>query len=87
MSKIDAVVNGIAFLTLAIGLGVGWFRSPALRETLVELFVPIRRREESKHDRELVQMTWSIYVAYGRRDHHERQDDMRLLSGLRAGRA
>lgn len=42
MSALDALLNGVAFLALVLGLAIGWRRSPALRETLVELFLPSR---------------------------------------------
>jgi hypothetical protein len=55
MQKIDALLNGVAFIALLLGLAIGYRRSPALRQTLLELFLPgrLKARRAAQEDHAL----------------------------------
>jgi hypothetical protein len=99
LQLIDAALNGLAFLALGIGLAIGWRRSPALRETLVELFLPSRSIGRQSRDAngaaphrnvDRTEMTWKMI--YAEPSHavatvDADADDRKTLSHLRAIRA
>ncbi len=78
LHQLDALINGLAFVGLVIGLAVGWRRSSALRETIVELFFPSRTEHKIaesaiRADREITEesgdpivITWHVYQAQQR---------------------
>jgi len=94
MSVVDAVLNGVVFLALVVGLAIGWRRSPALRETLVELFLPALSRskptdEQLDHGFDHAEATWKVYVAHkkDRPSTAASDQDRETLSHLHALRA
>jgi hypothetical protein len=93
MHQLDAAVNGIAFIALLVGLAVGWRRSQALRDTMVELFLPqgqsVRSSEERNtrlaESRSAITITWRVYQAQSRHALRRDEDveDTEALNDLR----
>jgi hypothetical protein len=73
LQQLDALLNGLAFMALVVGLAIGWNRSVALRETLTELFLPSRQRLKSSRPKvkppslenngvDQIETTWLAYL-------------------------
>jgi hypothetical protein len=95
MHQFDAIFNGLAFISLVVGLAIGWTRSRALRETVVELFLPTHQARASNHagngafsdtSADQITITWEVYRALAKTAPSSgatTADDPQTLSSLR----